>query len=158
MSTAKKSIKKLFVLDTNVVLHDAQCIFSFDDNHVIIPITVLEELDQFKKGHGDLNFQAREFSRTLDGLMGDLLSQDGAALGPGLGRIRVVLGHRLNEQVSSAFLADSPDHRIINAALVLRDAHPETPVVLVSKDTNVRLKAKAFGLRRRITRATKSRA
>lgn len=146
-SPVRKSVKKLFVLDTNVILHDSQCIFSFGDNDVIIPITVLEELDQFKKGHGDLNFQAREFSRTLDDLTGDLLSQSGVTLGPELGRIRVVLGHRMNERLSSAFLVDSPDHRIVNAALVLSDAHPETPVILVSKDTNVRIKAKAFGLR-----------
>lgn len=147
MTAEKKSVKKLFVLDTNVILHDFRCIFSFSDNDVAIPITVLEELDQFKKGHNDLNFQARAFSRTLDGLTGDLLSSEGASLGPDLGRIRVVLGHRLNDRISSAFLADSPDHRIINAALVLGDAQLDTPVILVSKDTNVRLKAKAFGLR-----------
>ena len=57
-------MKKIFVLDTNVILHDAECIFSFQENDLVIPITVLEELDQFKKGHGDINFQAREFLRT----------------------------------------------------------------------------------------------
>ncbi len=147
MNAPAGSVKKIFVLDTNVVLHDSRCIFAFGDNDVVIPITVLEELDQFKKGHDDLNFQAREFSRTLDSLTGDLLSHDGASLGPELGRIRVVLGHRLNDRLQAAFVGDSPDHRIINTALVLGDVQPQKPVILVSKDTNVRLKAKAFGLR-----------
>ncbi|MFO7903348.1 MAG: PhoH family protein [Pirellulaceae bacterium] len=147
MTAEKASTKKLFVLDTNVILHDSQCIFAFSDNDLAIPIAVLEELDQFKKGHNDLNFQARAFSRMLDGLTGDVLSSNGASLGPDLGRIRVVLAHHVNDRLSSAFLADSPDHRIINTALVLADAETEMPVILVSKDTNVRLKAKAFGLR-----------
>ena len=140
-------MKKIFVLDTNVILHDAECIFSFQENDLVIPITVLEELDQFKKGHGDINFQAREFLRTLDGLTGDLLSRDGAVLGPGLGRIRVVLGEELDQRLSTAFVRDSPDHRIVNTALMLSQSQAEEPVVLVSKDTNVRMKAKAFGLR-----------
>jgi PhoH-like ATPase len=140
-------VKKIFVLDTNVILHDAECIFSFQENDLAIPITVLEELDQFKKGHGDINFQAREFLRTLDGLTGDLLSRDGAVLGPGLGRIRVVLGEELDQRLSTAFVRDSPDHRIVNTALMLSQSQTEQPVVLVSKDTNVRMKAKAFGLR-----------
>ena len=64
---------KIFVLDTNVILHDSNSIQSFHEHDIAIPITVLEEVDQFKKGHNDINFQAREFLRKLDGLTGDLL-------------------------------------------------------------------------------------
>jgi len=82
---------KLFVLDTNVILHDSGCIRNFHEHDVAIPITVLEELDQFKRGNEDIHFQAREFLRRLDALTGDVLSAQGSPLGPGLGAIRVVL-------------------------------------------------------------------
>ncbi len=78
---------KLFVLDTNVILHDAQSLHAFQEHDIAIPITVLEELDKFKKGQGDINFQAREFLRTLDELTGDLLSDKGVSLGAGRGNI-----------------------------------------------------------------------
>ena len=81
---------KLFVLDTNVILHDAGCLRNFQENAVAVPITVLEELDRFKKGEEDVNFQARVFLRRLDELTGDVLSTAGTSLGPGLGSIRVV--------------------------------------------------------------------
>jgi PhoH-like ATPase len=63
--------KKTFVLDTNVILHDYECIYSFEDNDIVLPITVLEELDQFKRGSDQINFNAREFIRILDTLSGD---------------------------------------------------------------------------------------
>lgn len=137
---------KLFVLDTNVILHDASCLRNFEENNVAVPITVLEELDQFKKGNGDINLQAREFLRQLDHLTGDLLSPEGASLGPSLGSIRVVLCQPLDRRLSDTLLRDTPDHRILNTALHLRDQQPATRVILVSKDTNLRMKAKAFGL------------
>src|SRR6516164_1037918 len=116
---------KLFVLDTNVVLHDAGCIRNFEENDIAIPITALEELDRFKKGHDDINFQAREFLRTIDGITGDVLSAQGATLGDGRGSIRVVLGGEMEQQLKAAFLADGPDHRILNTALNLQrqEAH-----------------------------------
>ena len=83
---------KLFVLDTNVILHDSGCIRNFEENDVAIPITVLEELDQFKLGNEDIHFQAREFLRRIDALTGDVLSPAGSPLGEGLGSVRVVLG------------------------------------------------------------------
>ena len=95
INSPAKRPPKLFVLDTNVVLHDAGCIRNFQENDIAIPITVLEELDRFKKGHEDIHFQAREFLRTFDRLAGDLLSAQGASLGEGLGSIRVVLGGQL---------------------------------------------------------------
>lgn len=137
---------KLFVLDTNVILHDAGCLRNFQDNDVAIPITVLEELDQFKKGNEDINFQARSFLRHLDELTGDVLSAAGTSLGPGLGSIRVVLEADHNQRLKDAFLADCPDHRILNVALTLQQREAPRPVVLVTKDTNLRMKAKSFGL------------
>jgi PhoH-like ATPase len=137
---------KLFVLDTNVILHDSGCIRNFEENDVAIPITVLEELDQFKRGNEDLNFQAREFLRRLDALTGDVLSEEGSPLGAGLGSIRVVLGGR-DDRLHEAFLQDSPDHRILGLALRLQREHAQRPVILVSKDTNLRMKAKSLGLK-----------
>ena len=137
---------KLFVLDTNVILHDSGCIHNFEENDVAIPITVLEELDQFKRGNEDLNFQAREFLRRLDALTGDVLSKEGSPLGQGLGSIRVVLGGR-DDRLCESFLQDSPDHRILGLALRLQREHAERPVILVSKDTNLRMKAKSLGLK-----------
>ena len=77
---------KLFVIDTNVILHDANCIRNFEENDIVVPIVVLEELDRFKKGNDDINFQARAFLRLVDDLTGDVLSCEGASLGPGLGQ------------------------------------------------------------------------
>jgi PhoH-like ATPase len=137
---------KLFVLDTNVILHDSQCLYSFQEHDIAIPITVIEELDQFKKGTSDINFQARHFLRSLDELTGDLLSDEGAALGEGRGRIRVALAQQFDPKVEQAFIQDIPDHRILNTALMLSKQEPERAVILVSKDTNVRIKAKALGI------------
>src|SRR5687768_3195965 len=116
---------KLFVLDTNVILHDAGCIRNFQENDVAIPITVLEELDRFKRGSEDINFQAREFLRRLDEVTGDILSSSGALLGEGRGRIRVVIPESYDDRVRGLFLTDTPDHRILNTALSLhkRELH-----------------------------------
>jgi PhoH-like ATPase len=137
---------KLYVLDTNVILHDSGCIRNFQEHDIAIPITVLEELDKFKRGNEDINFQAREFLRQLDELTGDALSGHGAPLGPGLGSIRVILGGELDARLKASFFQDSPDHRILNTALVLQKReHPRT-VILISKDTNLRMKAKSLGV------------
>ncbi len=137
---------KLFVLDTNVILHDAQSLHAFQEHDIAIPITVLEELDKFKKGQGDINFQAREFLRTLDELTGDLLSDKGVSLGAGRGNIRVVIPRLQDQRIREAFLRDEPDHRILNAALQLTESESDRMVVLVSKDTNIRMKAKSLGI------------
>ena len=81
--------KKIFVLDTNVLLHDYRCIYNFQENNVIIPITVLEELDKFKKGNDIINYHAREFTRELDRLSGDTLFNGGVSLGKGLGKLSI---------------------------------------------------------------------
>lgn len=139
-------IKKAFVLDTNVILHDAKCLDRFGPHDVIVPITVIEELDRFKRGHDDLSFQARQFLRTLDELAGAILDRDGVSLGPDRGRIRVCLGEPLDEKLRVSFMQDAPDHRILNSAIRLQGRRPELTVVLISKDTNLRLKAKAMGV------------
>jgi PhoH-like ATPase len=138
---------KLFVLDTNVILHDSGCIRNFEENDVAIPITVLEELDQFKRGNEDIHFQAREFLRRLDALTGDVLSPEGSPLGKGLGSIRVVLGGDRDSRLHEAFLQDTPDHRILGTTLALHRQAAPRPVILVSKDTNLRMKAKSLGLK-----------
>ncbi len=80
-----QSKSKLFVIDTNVILHDANCIKNFKEHDVVIPIVVLEELDRFKKGNEDVNFQARAFLRIVDELTGDAWDAAGVSLGPKLG-------------------------------------------------------------------------
>lgn len=137
---------KIFVLDTNVILHDCGCIHNFKEHDIAIPITVLEELDKFKRGNEDINFQAREFLRQIDALTGEALSRQGAPLGPQMGNIRVVLGTELDPRLKASFFQDSPDHRILNIALVLQKREQPRSVILVTKDTNLRMKAKSLGL------------
>ncbi len=143
---APRTRSKLFVIDTNVILHDAGCLQNFHEHDIAVPITVLEELDRFKKGNDDLNFQARSFLRRVDELTGDVLSAEGTSLGDGLGSIRVVLEADQGERMKQAFLNDSPDHRILNVALTLQQSEAPRAVILVTKDTNLRMKAKSFGL------------
>jgi PhoH-like ATPase len=138
---------KLFVLDTNVILHDSGCIRNFEENDVAIPITVLEELDQFKRGNEDIHFQAREFLRRIDALTGDVLSAEGSPLGEGLGSIRVVLGGASRDRLHESFMQDTPDHRILRTTLAIQQEQAPRPVILVSKDTNLRMKAKSLGIR-----------
>ncbi len=138
---------KLFVLDTNVILHDSGCIRNFEENDVAIPITVLEELDQFKRGNEDIHFQAREFLRRIDALTGDVLSSEGSPLGEGLGSIRVVLGGAPRDLLHESFLQDTADHRILRTTLAIQQEQAPRQVVLVSKDTNLRMKAKSLGIR-----------
>ncbi len=139
-------LSKLFVIDTNVILHDANCIRNFEENDIVVPIVVLEELDRFTKGNTDISFQARAFLRNIDSLTGDALSTEGALLGAGLGSLRIILGCRPHLELRNAFLDDCPDHRILNVALNIKEEEPNRAVVLVTKDANLRMKAKAFGL------------
>ena len=138
--------KKIFVLDTNVILHDARCIENFAEHDVVIPITVLEEIDKFKRGNEDIHFQARQFMRSLDEITGPILEREGVSRGPGLGILRIVWWPQMDREIQSAFMKDVPDHRILNAAVHLKKEQPERPIVLVSKDINLRMKAKSMGL------------
>ena len=138
--------KKLFVLDTNVILHDAGCIEQFEEHDVIIPITVLEEIDKFKRGNEDIHFQARQFMRSLDTMTGPILEKSGVSRGEGLGMLRIVWMPKTDDEIQAAFMKDIPDHRILNAAVHMRREYPDRMVVLVSKDINLRMKAKSLGL------------
>src|SRR3972149_1420269 len=106
---------KFFILDTNVILYDYRCIYSFDEHTVIIPITVLEEIDKFKRGNEIINFNAREFSRELDAIGGDGLITEGIELGGG-GVIVVDTHIKKDEYLSELFWEDKPDHRILSVA------------------------------------------
>jgi PhoH-like ATPase len=139
---------KVFVLDTSVILYDANAIFSFKEHDVAIPITVLEELDHFKKGDTVVNLQAREFIRHLDKLSSHDLLQEWIPLdGADLGRMRVLREDGASVDARQVFGTDKNDHRILNAALALTEREPSREVILVSKDINLRVKARAFSLR-----------
>ena len=98
-----KNKKKLFVLDTNVILHDSSCIFNFEEHDIAIPITVLEELDEFKRGNEMTNFHARDFLRTLDKLTGDIWIEDGVSIGNGKGTIRIHVDFENNNSLKNVF-------------------------------------------------------
>jgi PhoH-like ATPase len=140
------SPRKIFVLDTNVILHDSSCIHQFGEHDIVIPITVLEELDHFKKGNDSLNFHAREFARNLDSLSGDKLFNGGVPIGPGLGKISIKLDRDFDESLAANFSTQKPDHHILNIGYQLAKESPERIVCLVTKDVNLRMKAKAVGL------------
>jgi PhoH-like ATPase len=137
---------KTFVLDTNVILHDSSCIYHFKDHDIVVPIFVLEELDKFKKGNETLNFHAREFVRALDNLSGDQLFDEGVRIGPNRSKIIIKLGKALHEDLALTFSSDLNDHKILNIAYCLAQDNPERQITLVSKDVNLRMKAKAVGL------------
>ncbi len=137
--------KKIFVLDTNVVLHDYRCIYSFQEHNVVIPITLLEEMDRFKRGSEIINFNAREFSRELDSLIGDRLLSEGIKLDSG-GHLVVNTNIRKDEYLRGVFWEDSPDHRILSVAYNTAREFGMERVILVSKDINLRMKAKSIGV------------
>jgi PhoH-like ATPase len=139
--------KKVFVLDTNVILHDFNCLQSFEDNDIVIPITVLEELDNFKRGHDQIHYNAREFIRILDELSGDKLVKNGASLGRGKGKVQIMTAHQMDARVSKIFSENKVDHRILSVTLHLTETRKTRDVILVSKDVNLRLKAKSLQLR-----------
>ncbi len=146
MATRKIKSKKIYVLDTSVILYNHNSIYSFDDNDVAIPITVLEELDNFKKGNDTKNFEAREFIREMDRLSGDFILTDWRPLGGKLGRFKVEMNGKGNIDAVQILGEDKADHRIINSALALSKENPDQKVVLVTKDINLRLKAKSLNL------------
>jgi PhoH-like ATPase len=138
--------KKVFVLDTNVILHDSSCIYQFQENDVLVPITVIEELDGFKKGSGSLNFHAREFVRALDALSAHKLFNGGLPIGPGLGNMMVRFEQDFHPDIAGMFSRKQADHAILNTAYCYSKDHEDKQVILVSKDVNLRMKAKAIGL------------
>jgi PhoH-like ATPase len=146
MAKSKKE-KKVFVLDTSVIIYEHNSILNFAEHDVGIPITVLEELDNFKKGNDTKNFEAREFIRLIDKLAnGQMLHQWNAISGKGKGKFKVLMETSSTVDANKIFNEYKADHRILNAALSLQREEKSKRVILVSKDINLRLKAKALGL------------
>ncbi len=138
--------RKIFILDTNVILHDHKCIYNFENNDVILPIVVLEELDKFKKGNDQINYQAREFVRDLNNISGEQLFKEGVALGEKQGKLFVATGKPFTQTMQDSFFEKSPDHRILAIALHVKEEFKTRIVTLVTKDINLRMKAKSLGL------------
>ena len=138
---------KIFVLDTNILLHDYKAIRKFKDNDIVIPIAVVEELDKFKKGNDALSFNARGFMRIINQLTeGKMFGKDGVPIGKGLGKVKIEPNHPFSAEYADLFKDDIQDHRILSTAMWVRDNHPDRFVALVTKDINLRMKAKAAGM------------
>lgn len=144
----KKKDKKIFVLDTSVILYEHNSILNFAEHDVGIPITVLEELDTFKKGNDTRNYEAREFTRLIDKLSKDHNLQDWIPLNGSSkkGSFKVLMSSESRVNANDVFGEEKPDHRILNAALQLQEKEKTKKVILVTKDINLRLKAKSLNL------------
>ena len=138
---------KIFVLDTNIILHDYRAIYKFQENDLVIPIAVIEELDKFKKGNDALSYNARGFMREIDKISeGKLFKKGGIPLGKRLGTIKIEPNHPFPEDLKGLFLDDTQDHRILSTAIWVRANNPGRFVALVTKDINLRMKSKAAGM------------
>jgi len=136
-------MKKTFILDTNVLLHDPKALFSFDDNDVVVPIYCIEEIDQFKRDLSELGRNARQVSRMLDTFRAKGSLGDGVQTEKG-GMLKVAFTERsLPKEMGSNGDTDS---RILAVALDVRDAVPKDSAIFVTKDTNLRIRADALGL------------
>ena len=133
-------MKKTYVLDTNVLIHDPEAVLRFQDNDIVLPITVIEELDHLKKGNGEIPYSARHALRLIDSFReaGNLSS--GVLLASG-GTLRVVFAEEKN-----LYKANNDDRIISTALFLMKKNENDQPVILVSKDTSVRIKADTFGL------------
>jgi PhoH-like ATPase len=138
-------MKKTYILDTNVLLHDPQALYRFEDNNLVIPMTVIEEIDRFKKELSETGRNARQFSRIMDSLRAKAKLIDGVELESG-GHMRVDLYTEEHMKCLPPELRmDRGDNRILAVALDVK-ARSDLPVVFVTKDTNLRIKADAVGL------------
>ena len=140
-------MKKIFILDTNVILHDSGCVHQFKDNDIYIPITVIEELDKFKKGNNVINCNARDFLRTLDALSSDKMFDGGVPIENGNGAISICLDEPIDELVKKNFTEITPDIKILNIAYTVAKKHQFQNVIFVTKDVNLRLRARSIGLK-----------
>ncbi len=143
---AQPTMRKNFILDTNVLLHDPRSIYGFKDNAVIIPIYVIEEIDQFKRDLSELGRNARLVTRYLDAFRDEGSLKDGVKLPHG-GTLRV----GFSDRALPSALADGNlmDNRILGVALDLQEREPDSQVVFITKDTNLRVRADALGLKAR---------
>ncbi len=147
-------MNKIYILDTNIVLYDYNCLSQFGDSDIGIPITVLEEIDSFKKGRGQLNFNAREFARQLDILSDssandqEALFKEGASLGENRGKLRILSEVEFKGDFGKKFLTRIEDHFILSAAynFVNDPKNRDKKVIFVTKDVNLRIKARSIGL------------
>lgn len=147
MPKKSKKPKKIFVLDTSVILHDHNVLDCFEENDIAIPITVLEELDNFKRGNDTKNYEAREFIRILDRLSNAYTLQDWIPINAeDKGKFKIILENDTNEADAVKIFGNKNDHHILNAALSLKITAKDSKVILVSKDINLRLKAKALNI------------
>ena len=143
----KGKLPKIFVLDTNIILHDYKAIRHFQENDIVIPVAVLEELDKFKKGSDALSFNARGFMREIDKLSDRrMFGREGIPIGKHLGNLKVELYHPFPEDLRNCFQDDTQDHRILATAMWVKASNPGRFVALVTKDINLRMKAKAVGM------------
>jgi len=150
-----KSKRKIFILDTNVLLHEPFALYSFDEHDVVIPMTVLEELDRIKDRNKDVSRDARVAIRALENIFENATPEQissGVELTPdpdrkGRGRVSIFVDSGLPLQ-NQSFSESEPDNRIINASLYLKNTHTSRQVTLVTKDINMRLKAKGAGMER----------
>lgn len=139
--------KKIFVLDTSVIIYDHMAAKSFKEHDVVIPITVLEELDNFKKGNDTKNYAAREFTRYIDKISNGIILQDWINInGKGHGMIKIEMHQDSKTDAERVFGERKADHRILNTALYVSEKYPNRKVVMVTKDINLRIKAKSLGL------------
>lgn len=141
--------KKIFVLDTSVILFDHKSILNFEEHDIVIPITVLEELDTMKKGNDTKNYEAREFIRFLDKASKDYPVQDWIPLpGEGSGAFKIVMEtNGLEKSAVKIYGSESNDNKILNSCMIVKKNEPKRESILISKDVNLRLKAKAIGIK-----------
>ncbi len=137
--------QKIFILDTNVLIHSPLSVFSFAENRVVIPIVVIEEIDQFKKGVDEKSRNARQIGRYLDSLRQRGSLQEGVQTEQG-GIIQVTVNKDVTDAASQLFFLDRNDNLIIGTALYFKSKYPDSEVTLVSKDANVRIKADSVGI------------
>ena len=136
---------KNYIIDTNVLLHDPNSLLSFADNHVLIPIEVIEEIDRFKRESSELGQNARSVSRMLDGFRGEGSLSEGVKL-PNGGKLQITFQKNGHVNGDAHVNGNSVDNRILSLAANIQKAQPKNPTILVSKDINLRIKADALGL------------
>jgi PhoH-like ATPase len=137
-------MKKIFVLDTNVLLNNPRAIYSFEENDVIIPLAVLEEIDNLKTEGSDLGYNARETSRILESLRLQGNLDQGVELDEG-GKVKILINGEL--EIPENLTSNKMDNRIISTAIHLQEDNPERKVIMVSEDINMRLICDAFGIK-----------
>ncbi|GMQ99856.1 MAG: PhoH family protein [Zetaproteobacteria bacterium] len=138
--------KKIYVLDTNVLIHDPRALSQFDEHDVVLPIVVLEEMDKVKRGFDELARNVREASRQLDDLSEGCADLEKGCPLPGGGCLFFELNHRALDILPESLSTGSADNRIIAVTMSLQKEHKDRDVLLVSKDINLRIKARALGL------------